>query len=94
MSGYSILMFIFGILIIIFGIYVYTGHDDLLGRGYYKKESKQYLKYLGKTIMLIGLSPIISAIISLIVGDSIIPIIVLIVLIVLGFIISIKMFKE
>ena len=92
MTNYSILMFIFSVLIILAGIHIYRGHDDLLGRGYYKKESKAYLKRLGKITIIIGLSPLLSGISAIIINNdnSIIPIIVLILSIILGFILSIK----
>ena len=95
MTNFGILMLIFGVLIILFGIYVYTGHDDLLGRGYYKKESKEYLRYLGKTIIFVGISPIISGIITFFVDEnSIIPIIILIGLITVILIFSSKNYKK
>ena len=95
MSNFGILLIIFGILTILFGIYIYTGHDNLLGRGYYKKESKEYLKYLGKTIIYIGLSTLICGIISLFVNDNnLLPFIILIILIVIILILSNKNYKK
>ena len=94
MNGYFILMIIFGILIILSGIYVYTGHDGILWRGYYRKASREYLRYIGKTIMLVGTSPIISGIVSIIVEEnSLIPVIILIGLVIIDFAISIKFFS-
>ena len=94
MKGYAVLFFIFGILIILMGIYIYTGHDDLLIRGYYKKRSKAYLKYLGKVVIIVGFCPIISAISALIIKeDSFIPFLILIVSVILSFVFSVKYLK-
>lgn len=95
MSNFGILLIIFGILTILFGIYIYKGHDDLLGRGYYKKESKEYLRYLGKTIIYVGLSTLICGTISLFVNDNnLLPFIILIMFLVIILILSSKHYKK
>ena len=95
MKNFAILMLIFGVLIILFGLYIYTGHDALLARGYYKKKSKKYLRYLGKSVIVTSLAPIISGISAFIVkDDSLIPVIILIVSFIIIFFIISKHFKE
>ena len=66
MGGLGILMLIFGIGIILAGLYIYTGHnsDLLLWRAHLKNPSKKYLRYLGKVIMASGLSTILTAIVT------------------------------
>ena len=94
MNPFSILMFIFGILIILVGFLVYRGHDEFLARGYYKKESKSYLKFVGKTTMLVGLSPILSGIVALFIDNVLLIVLTLIISFVLSFIISVKLFRK
>lgn len=66
MNGFSIFMFIFGILIFIAGVYVYTGHNNelLLWKGYNKNRTKEELKVIGKWVMIISLIPLILAILG------------------------------
>lgn len=93
MNGYSILMLIFGIMIILMGIYIYTGHTDLIPRRYYHKGLKTSLKDLGSTTIIVGFSPILSGLVSLFIDIDkyyIIPVLVLIISAILGFIIAIK----
>jgi len=96
MSGFAVLMFIFGILIFLMGIYIYTGHDNFIGRGYFKKESRAYLRYMGKIVMLLALSPILCGI-SLCIGnleETIIPVIILIISFIIFIIIGVTCFKK
>ena len=94
MSGYAIVMLVFGILLILAGLYIYKGHNNrvLLWKGYNPKASKKELQTIGRTTMFVGVAPIISALSSLIVEEnSFIPIVVLFVFVILAFIISLKM---
>ena len=67
MNGFSLLMFIFGILIMLAGLYIYCGHNSeiLLWRGYKKNRTKSELRYIGKWTIMAGIIPIILGIISL-----------------------------
>ena len=73
------------------GIYVYTGHDGILTRGYYKPASKDYLKFIGRTIMITSIAPILSGLSTLLIDEDNIwlPLVVLLGFMILGFIISI-----
>ena len=93
MTGYGIIMIIFGILILLVGLHIYTGHDFFLARGYYKKESKEYLKGVGKVMFCVACAPICSGIVAFFIKTSegeIIPILILLIGVVLGFLIPIK----
>lgn len=96
MNPFFILMFIFGILIILFGFSYYKGKTILLPAQYHGSLKKSYLKYLGKVTMSVGTVPIISALISYlpIFSDSLIPVIVLIVGIIIVLIIASKRFPK
>lgn len=67
MNGLTILMFIFAFLIILAGLYIYTGHNSelLIWRGYNKNASKEELKNIGKWTMLSSIVPIIVGIIGI-----------------------------
>ena len=67
MNGLSILMLIFGILIVIAGLYIYTGHNNpiLLWKGYNKNATKSDLRKIGMWTMLSSIIPFIIAIIGL-----------------------------
>ena len=94
MNPYAIIMFIFGIFIFLAGLSIYKGNDTLLARGYYKKGTKSYLRFVGRTTMMISFSPILSGISSIIIDNIIIAMIVMIIVFILGFYISIKMGVE
>ena len=66
MNGFSILMLVFGSLIILAGLYIFTGHNSelLIWRGYNKNATKEEVKNIGKWTMISGLVPIILAIIG------------------------------
>ena len=91
MNGYAIIMYAFGFCVFLAGIYVYTGHDGILTRGYYKKASKDYLKFIGRTIMITSIAPILSGLSTLLIDEDNIwlPLVVLLGFMILGFIISI-----
>ena len=94
MNPYAIIMFIFGIVIFLVGISIYKGNDTLLIRGYYKKGTKAYLRFVGRTTMTVSLSPVLSAISSIIIDNTIIAMLVLIISAVICFYISIKIGVE
>lgn len=96
MVGFGILMIIFGIGIILAGLYTFTGHysDMLLWRAHMKDRSKEYLSYLGKVVMCVGLTPLITGIIALNLDeDSIIPMILLPVSFIVVLLVTINVFK-
>ena len=91
MTNFAIIMLVFGFTIVLAGFSIYRGHDGLLWRGYYKKRSKAYLKYLGRATMLIGLVTMISGSTGFFFEEgSIIPVILLLAGIALTFYIYIK----
>ena len=68
MSGFSILMFIFGLLIFLAGLYLYTGHRSelLLWKNHHvDKMPIEEVKNVGKWTIISSLIPIILAIIGL-----------------------------
>ena len=98
MKEFSIIMFIFGILIILVGLYLKTGKKGdftsmLLWKSNVKKMTKEQISYAGKVTMFTGLSPIVTGLVGLFIDESIIPVIVLISSFVLFLIIAIKLFK-
>lgn len=54
MENAAILFAIFGILVILAGIYVFTGHNDIFPRIYSVPNDKAYLKFLGNKIIIVG----------------------------------------
>ncbi|MBQ9486769.1 MAG: hypothetical protein IJU91_03065 [Selenomonadaceae bacterium] len=54
MENAAILFAIFGLLVILVGIYVFTGHSDIFPRRYSVPNDKAYLKFLGKKIIIVG----------------------------------------
>lgn len=56
MSGFSILMFIFGGCVLVTGFYMFTGHkiDALSWRAPYKKASISEWKNIGKWTMIVS----------------------------------------
>lgn len=96
MAGFGILMIILGIGIILAGFYTFTGHYSELffWRSHMKDRSKEYLRYLGKVAMCVGLGPIITGILGLTLEeDSFIPVIAFPVSVIVILIIAIKVFK-
>ena len=67
MNGFSILMFIFFICVLLMGLYIYTGHDvkTLFWRAPYKNLTKKHWKNIGKWTMISSVIPFILAIIGL-----------------------------
>ena len=66
-NGFGILMIIFGIVTTIYVFLIYRGHSSLLPMTYHGKKTKSYLNYLGKSIMIVSISPIITGIVSLLI---------------------------
>ena len=96
MIGFGTLMIIFGIGIILAGLYLFTGHysDLLLWRAHMKYKSKTYLRYLGKVVICVGLSPLICGIwATMLEEDSAGPIIAFPISLVIILIIAINTFK-
>ena len=56
LNGFSVLMFTFGGLVILAGLYVYRGHNSelLLWKGYNPHATKEELKVTGKWCMIAG----------------------------------------
>lgn len=63
MSGFQILMFIYGMLIFLYGYYIYKSKHPYIPK-LHGKATKKYYKYVGKTTMLVSISPIMTALIS------------------------------
>ena len=57
MSGFSILMFIFGTMTLLTGLYMYTGHklDILTARAAYKNLKIEDWKKIGKYTMIVSI---------------------------------------
>lgn len=90
-------MLIFGICIFLIGIYVYTGHYSqiLFARSHMKNPGKEYLKYLGKIIMLVSTAPMISAIAALFLPEnSLIPMLILVILFEIQMYLGVKYFRK
>ncbi len=69
MYGFSVLFFIFGFLIFLAGLYIYTGHKSelLLWKTHnVEKLTLKELKHIGKWTMISSIIPIILAILGLI----------------------------
>ena len=47
-------------MLVIAGLITYSGNDMFLYRGYFKKGTKAYLKYVGKTLILVSFAPLIA----------------------------------
>ena len=70
MSGFSFLMFIFGICVLLVGLYMFTGHEFSLvsWRAPFKNLKEDEWKNIGKWTMLSSVFIFIIAIIVLILG--------------------------
>ena len=67
MNGFSIFMFIFGICILLMGLYIYKGHDvkKLVWKAQYKNLTNKEWKNIGKWTMIFSIVPFILAILGL-----------------------------
>ena len=93
MSGY---IFIYGLLILIYGFYIYKSKKPYIPL-MHKKQSRRYYKFVGKTTMLLSCAPMVSAVIlslSSTLTNFIIAIITFVVLVIVAFIVSNKRFKK
>lgn len=54
MENAAILFAIFGILVILAGIYVFKGHNEVFPSRYSVPNDKAYLKFLGNKIIIVG----------------------------------------
>ncbi len=93
--GFSILMFIFGICILLYGVYIYYSKEPFLP---YKveismKKTVAYRKYLAKMVMIMSLNPIITGIVAF-TGNVIITMIVFVGLFILLILLGNKLFTE
>ena len=70
MYGFSILMLIFSLTLLLFGLYIFTGHDvsSLFWRAQYKNLTKKEWKNIGKWTMIFSIIPFILAIIGLLIS--------------------------
>ena len=66
MNGFSILMFIFGVLIFIVGLYMYGGHEFKMvsWKAAYKGLTKDGWKNIGRWTMIVSIIPFFLAIIG------------------------------
>ena len=98
MYNYGYLMLIFAAGIFAGGVITYLGFDTPLLYKIYdekKRRDKRYLKYLGKIVMLVALSPLISGGSAfLFEDDSFIPVLILLVSMPLLIIMAVKVIKE
>lgn len=67
MNGFATLMFIFGLCIILVGLYMFTGHrlGILTERPAFKNLKKEDWQNIGKWTMIVSIIPIILAILGL-----------------------------
>ena len=91
MSMFSIILFLTSLMFIILGISIYKGHVELIH--YYHQENVTdkvgYGKAMGKALIIFSLPLIISGVLALFIENSI-PVIILIVGMIVGFIPIIK----
>lgn len=68
MNGFSVLMLIFGIAVLLCGLYMFKGHEikSITWRAQYKNLSKEQWKKIGKWTMITAAVPFILAVIGLI----------------------------
>ena len=71
MNGLAVLMLIFGVLIVLCGLWLYTGHNGdftrlLLWKSHKENFSKEELRFIGKWTILSSLNPFIIAVVSII----------------------------
>ncbi len=72
MNGFSCFMLIFAGSLLLFGFYMYRGHDVsfLTWKAAFKGATKEDLKNVGKWVMIVSIIPVILAIIGLFFGIS------------------------
>lgn len=62
---YSIIMIVLSIISFICGVLIYK-ENKFVKRGYFKKVGKKKLRYIGQVIMIISISPLLSALVAMI----------------------------
>ena len=65
MFNVFILMTIFSIMIFLYGLYLRISKNPYLPVRYHGKKNKEYLNYLGKTVMYTAISPFLCGVVSL-----------------------------
>ena len=60
-----IIMTIFSVMILLYGVQLRVCKNPLLPATYHGKKNKEYIKYLGKTVMQVSISPLLCGIVSL-----------------------------
>lgn len=98
MREFGILMIVFGILVFLSRLYLFSGKKRdftkvLLWKNNVDKMTGKEISYVGKVVMFVSLSLIISGIIAILLTESFIPIIVLFITFILLLIIGMKIFK-
>ena len=82
MEGYTILMLIFGACIFLYGLDIMFSKNPVIPKLHVKK-SRAYYKFVGKTTMLISLSPVFASLIPYICKGNLFFTIIYIVLIII-----------
>ncbi len=80
--GYSILMGIFGIVLLIYGLIVFLSGDIMLvPRNWAAKmtDKKRYAKQFGKVVMIVSSAPLLSALVALFGSLMIIPAVIVLI---------------
>ena len=80
--GYSILMGIFGIVLLIYGLIVFLSGDIMLvPRNWAAKmtDKKRYAKQFGKVVMIVSSAPLLSALVALFGSFMIIPAVIVLI---------------
>ncbi|MBQ6639247.1 MAG: hypothetical protein IJH82_11480 [Lachnospiraceae bacterium] len=80
--GYSILMGIFGIVLLIYGLIVFLSGDIMLvPRNWAAKmtDKKRYAKQFGKVVMIVSSAPLLSALVALFDSFMIIPAVIVLI---------------
>ena len=97
MEGFGIILLIFGILLLMAGLYIKAGHNNklLLWKGYNKKNTKEELNKTGLVIIILSFPSLITGICALFFKEgSIIPFILIGLTFILSTIISIIIYKN
>ena len=95
MGGFQALMFIYGVCICLYGLYICKSKYPFIPKLHHKA-TRRYYKYVGKTTMLVGLAPILASIVSSISNTAFVFFLSIFILIfgtVMAFVVSSKYFK-
>ena len=63
MKIYSIFMCVFGLLLFLYGLYIINSKNPFVIK-LKKRNTRRYYKYVGKTLMILSVSPIFSGLIA------------------------------